>query len=363
MSIEDLPSLFRNPRIQVEINGWSVNSVLHAEVITRAFGRSSNFELTLSISTRQAENQWLEATNGVVGTSMVLSDPVSGEKTRIFEGLADSLDFNPLKKVAIIRGRDYSSLLSTTIVQQSFSNLTASEVASVFAARHGLEATITPTYTRIGSYRGGSHNQMLLNAHSRFTNEWGLLRYLAQIEDLNLAVEGKTLIFGPSLQADQPRMVIDVRKTESIKFRRICPLSYQTKIVVKSWNTWQAEAVTHEEYQNPAASSDKDISASGSNEGNVFLKPNLSATEAERWAGKYMRLLQRRSVGVDILMPGETSLRSGDVIAVTGSGTSFDQDYIIVSLRRCFSPMKGLVQYLHAEALQAQKPVIAPEVL
>ena len=110
--MEGLPPLFRNPRIQVEINGWSVNSVLHAEVITRAFGRSSNFELTLSISTRQAENQWLEATNGVVGTSMVLSDPASGEKARIFEGLADSLDFNPLKKVAVVRGRDYSSLLS-----------------------------------------------------------------------------------------------------------------------------------------------------------------------------------------------------------------------------------------------------------
>jgi hypothetical protein len=98
-----------------------------------------------------------------------------GTDSVMFDGLADTIEVDAINRTAHIVGRDYSSVLISSMYQSSFCNQTASEIANCIAARHGFSPNIFQTSTMVGSYQGNDYNQVLLNEHSQTTSEWDLL--------------------------------------------------------------------------------------------------------------------------------------------------------------------------------------------
>lgn len=337
---------FRAPRVMAEINGLIVNTVIHASISMNHSGKSSRFALTVSMGRQTGGDQWLAGATRRVAVSLLVHTAGAEEPVRVFEGIADDLAFDPIRKIAHIQGRDYSAILGGSTIQSSFSNLTASEIAGMIADQHGFPSNITPTHAMVGSYRAGNYNQMLLNDYSGFTDQWSLLAALARSEDFDLFFDGQTLVFQPSDSDNVSNVQFNARDLIGLRFHRRCPVASQTKVMVKSWDSWLNQPVSHEETQSfdwLGEAGSPEVDASGNE--TVFIKPNMSFSGAERLCKNYIESISQDSLYVDATMEGETSLRPGDVMTITGTGTFFDQRYVVRSIDRRFSSGGGFLQY------------------
>jgi hypothetical protein len=341
----------RTPRVRALINGMPVDDVIHADVTDRGSCKSSHFELTVRAGGISLNTQWLNLQNGPVSVTISFYTQWDDTDAVEFEGLADSISFDPIRMIARIQGKDYSSVLANSSFQQSFSNQTASEIASYIATRHGFGSNITQTTTMVGSYRRNGHNQMSLNAYSHVTSEWDLLVLLAKTEGFELFIDGTSLVFSPQAALLRNYMTIDNGNAKEITFRRNCVLSDQTRVIVKSWNSWM-NGSSLSSGQQTSSEAEVDFAGLSQDPGTdlVFITPNLSAQETEQLAQLYLQTLNEQNLTVDIVMPGETLLHPRDVLTVGDTGTSFDTQYVVRSLRRRFSPTGGFLQYIQGFA-------------
>jgi hypothetical protein len=334
---------------------------MQVEVILNGSERTSRFELTISTTDDMLNSSWLGPGSGVVTVVILMRRRQDIDNTILLEGFADHVSFDPVNRLARVQGRDYSSVLVSTSYQDSFCNQTASEIANRIAERHGFSANIAETTTMVGSYQSGNYNKVLLNAHSRVSTEWDLLVKLAKAEAFEMFVDGKILVFAPLSALEQNYITIGTNDIESVRFNRSCPLSGQTRFVVKSWNCWLNQIMTSTTVQ----SSDglPSVSNGFSNDpGTEFalIRPNLTSQGSEQLAQRYLDALHDDALTAEIVMPGELSLRPLDIITFGGTIAGFGTDYVIKSVRRHFSFTKGLVQYIHAKADSAN---IAPSTM
>jgi phage protein D len=338
------------PRVRALVNGTLVDTILHASITDNGSCKASHFELTAQASGDTSSDLWLNSLDERLTVTISIYSDWNDSSTTIFEGLADSMLFDPLRMIARIQGKDYSSILANSSFQDSFLNRTASEIARSIAGRHGFGSNISSTTALVGSYRSGNHNQMALNAYSHITSEWDLLIHLARSEGFELFVDGGTLVFAPAEALQHNYVAIDNSDVQDIRFSKNCQLSGQTTVVVKSWNSWTNRASLSSQQQ--AADQVPSALGSGANSATEFVlvKPNLAPADVERLAQSYSAALNKQTIGVEIAMPGEPFLRPGDVLTVGGSGTGFDMEYTIASVRRRFSSTAGYVQHVHGFA-------------
>jgi hypothetical protein len=69
-------------------------------------------------------------------------------------GRVDKIKYCPFKRTVSIDGRDLSALLIDSKTTEKFQNMTASQVATLLANRHGLTPVVTATSTPIGNHDG-----------------------------------------------------------------------------------------------------------------------------------------------------------------------------------------------------------------
>jgi len=344
----------RAPRIRAQINGEIVDSIMNADWTDGGSCKGATFELTISTSGNRSENRWLDLLTGRVAVQIYMNAQRADSKIMTFEGLADNIAIDPINNTARILGRDYSSVLANSAYQVAFCNQTASEIVSYVAARHGFNTNVSATSTIIGSYLGDDYNQVLLNAHSQITSEWELLIYLARSEGFELFVDGRTLVFASSGSLPLNKISINVGDAIAMKFYRNCPLSSQTILTVKSWNSWLAQAL-HYSDGNSSGQNIPDVPGLNADPGTAIaiVTPNLSSHDAERLANQHLRALTKRTLTVQIAMLGDMLLKPRDVLAISGCGNGFDANYTVLSVRRHFSTTSGFIQYIKGFQIEA----------
>ena len=348
------------PRLRAQINGASVDSIIHAEIVSRGSCKSSRFELTISITKNTRDRGWLSLIGGRVTVEIYVYSKITGDGVAIFEGLADSISVDQTNSIARILGRDYSSVLIDSTYQDSFCNQTASEIAYSIAARHKLRTNVFTTSTMVGSFQDNGYNQLLLNTHSRITSEWDLLVQLARNEGFELVVDGDILVFAPAIALPRINSTVNVGDVMGIRFHKNCPLSAQTTLTVKSWNSWLAQALYHSDDQ----SSDQGTTSPLGLDDNsgleiAIVKPNLSSLDAERIANTSLDTIRQQALTVQITMPGEMLMKPRDNLTITGSESAFDTNYVITSIRREFSTTAGFIQYIQGFAIGTDTPFYA----
>jgi phage protein D len=348
------------PRIWAQINGTTVDSVMHANISNNGSCKSSRFELTVSTIGNAADNQWLDLLSGKVAVTIYMSSRPDGSDLATFDGLADNVGVDMINGTARIIGRDYSSVLISSTYQSSYCNLTASEIATCIATRHGFAQNISQTSTMVGSYQCDGYNQVLLNAHSQITSEWDLLKYVARTEGFQLFVDGTTLIFAPTDALSRNALSIAADNVMALTFHKKCPTSGQTTLTAKSWNSWLGQALTFTDDQSndqpafdfPSLNADPGIEI-------AMVKPNLTPQSAEQLVSRRLDILNEEATTVQITMPGETSLMPGDLLNVASFLNTFNTDYIVKSVRRRFSTDTGFVQYVQGYAMPANSGIAA----
>jgi phage protein D len=120
-------------------------------------------------------------------------------------------------------------------------------------------------------------------------------------------------------------------------------------VQVKSWNSRQARSFI----KTARAVGGKSSSASSSANGKastaqtyVIVRPNLTEDQAQQLATRtaIAQTLHERILSVD--MPGELTLTPRNMVALQGTGTSFDQSYFVASIDRHIAFDSGFTQSL-----------------
>ena len=332
-----MPNNLRTPRLQVLANNAPLPGVLSAEIASNNHFAADRFRLAVQVSPIEA-NIWSNTPQALLDIRFSLD----GQSwTSLLQGEVDQLHLDPRALRLTLEGRDLTARLIAARTQETFANQTASDIATILAARHNLTSAVTPTTTPVGTYWQLEHDHITLDCFTRATTEWDLLTTLAAHEGFNVWISGTTLNFQPPplnppaiLNIAPPANIISVQMSRALTLAR--PIA----VTVKSWNSRQANAFS-QTATSPGA---------GTPQPYIQVVPNLTPAAALKLAQTRLAELTSHERTIEIEMPGELILTPRQQIQLTGTNTAFDQPYFIEEITRRLSTAHGFTQHLRARA-------------
>ena len=330
----------RAPRLEILANGTALAGALEADVTTNTHYAADRFHARLALDADPASAAfWAAAAEVLVEIRFSLG---LGSGESMILGAVDRVEIDPIQHIVRIDGRDLTARLIESRTQESFSNRTASEIATILAGRHGLTPIVTTTNTPVGRYYQDQHDRITLDQFSRAMTEWDLLVWLAGQEGFDVFVRGRALYFQPAATA--PRIQrIAITDTMELRLERALTLARDIEVVVKSWNSRQQNAFTQTARGSSAGGDSK-----GQAQRIVLVRPNLSPDQALKLAQSTLADLTRHRMVLGLTMPGETTLQPGDGLALSGTASGFDQIYFVDSINRRLSARHGFTQHIRA---------------
>jgi len=287
---------------------------------------------------------WLEEPE--IELDVCFRENASSPYVTAIRGKVDFVSVDLIAGLLRVEGRDLSARLIDSVLAETFSNRTASEIAEILAVRHGLTPAVAPTKQVIGRYYQGQHDAVSLENFAGRATEWDFLAFIAQIENCDLYVSGDRLNFQPPEQASASNFIFRPRDLIQLTLDRVMTLSGGVEVTVKSWDTHQQIAVVESAFGGGTESSSRNQTR------HVLIRPNLSPDSARQLAKRTLAGLLRHERSVELFMPGELELTPRSIITLADTGTAFDQSYRVDSVDRDFSSKGGFVQGVRASTFQ-----------
>lgn len=323
-----MPNELRQPRLIVAFGGIALPGVLAADIFSNNHFAADRFQVRLAaqIAPEIALNQ--------PDQRLDVSLSVDGLTRSLIAGLIDSVSLDPIGGVLTVEGRDLSSSLIEAQTNETFPNRTASEIAQLLAARHGLGSLVQKTTTPVGRYYQSERDRVTLGQFAKTTTEWDLLAFLANREGFDLYMDGDALRFGPPLVDGVT--TLRVADCIGLEMQHCVPLARPMQISVKSWNSKSGAA--------------NEGMAKSSGIGRTWLRgltrPNLSPDEAQKLAERSLADLKRHEWLANVTMPGELTLSARSRVAIVGTGTAWDRLYAVNKVTRHIDAQRGFTQRL-----------------
>ena len=342
---------WRSPRIRIFANGAILQGVISAEIFANNHYAADRFSATIALDA----SPWVSAASWAAQPDILLNIQFSLDGGASFKslisGAVDSISIDPVMGEIRLDGRDLTAPLIETRTQETFSNRTASEVATILADRHNLVPVVTNTSSPIGRYYENEHDRITLGLFSRATTEWDLLVFLAQQEGFDVFVSGSELHFQPANLTPDIIQPVHVQDLIHLRLDRSLTLARDIEVTVKSWNSRNQSAFT----QTARAARRKGSGAHPSHGDSsppqryVFVRPNLSEDDALKLAQQKLAELTRHERVIQATMPGELILSPRSILTLTGTGTAFDQTYFIDTIERRIDFNSGFTQHIRAK--------------
>lgn len=343
------PGTVRAPRLLVLINGNPVNgaslptltsSVPMEGVVSASVDPKNQFEaatwsIEANLDPSYALNaSWWSQQGKVIVTIQVGTEDQTGAISGVHPllvGIVDDYEISEDESSISLSGRDLAALLIDTKTAETYSNQTASEIATAIARQWGLTPIVTPTTALAGSYYQIDTTTTGLGAFSHDITQWDLLIYLAQQAGYDMFVEGWNLYFQPrATSSDTPYLVEWSRGEDGIpnsnviglKLRHSLTLAKGVSVTIKSYSSILGK-VTSARAQDPNYSG----GAGAGTQDYVFYVPNLSSQEAQALANQRYADITRHLRTITFSAPGDTVLNPRSVIQLSGTQTAFDGFY------------------------------------
>ncbi len=245
-------------------------------------------------------------------------------------GQIDHMEFDPISGTVTLEGRDYTSELIQTSLEQTFLNQTASDVVTLIAAGHGFPSSVIPTERLVGRYYENDHSILNLDQFSRAVTEWDFLVALARQEACDIFFHGRTLVFQP-VGWDARLMPVLVEDLERIEFKRSLLLGRDISLTIRSWTSRQ-QASVQETFvgASPLGSALPALQYK-------LMQPNLSGDQIVSEATARIAEIASHECWVEMGLPGEMEIAPRDILVVEGTGSGFDQAYRVDCVRRAIS--------------------------
>ncbi|MBU6448049.1 MAG: hypothetical protein KGQ26_00335 [Rhodospirillales bacterium] len=249
----------------------------------------------------------------------------------VLAGKVENIRIDLATNTATLQGRDQTALLIDAEISESFLNQTGSQVAETIALRHGLTPNVTQTAQLVGQYYQIDHARNALNVGSRATTEWNLLCGLAEAEQFGVSVSGGALNFGPMTSTTQKPVTPESFTELQVDLVTMLP----TAVAVRSWNTRSKRIVEQ---------------SAGGGVPTSLVRPNMTLAQASNYASSVLSMVRQHGKVLLGRMPGDTALGVGDSLLMTGTNSSLDDSYIVMSLVRRLNGREGFVQMVKAYA-------------
>lgn len=347
----------RSPRHLVYANGQLVAGMVRLTVDNNAHYMADTFTMTLAANGQapgMGADWWTAQTTVLLEIYVGFPvDPLhygKNELQHLLTAQVDKIEYNPVGGAILLSGRDLTARFIDTKTTEKFQNLTASQIVTQLAARHGLQAMVTPTSDKVGTYYQIDHARMQAGR-----TEWDLLTFLAQEEHFNLWVEGQTLHFAPPPDASSAAYVLNWTKDpaggppranfEQIHFERALTIANDVIVHVRSWHGKAKQAYT----KTAKAQHTKRTQANGGSAQEYwFTYPGQTPEWCQQKANALLKEISAHEMKLTATLPGDNLLTTRCVVQVTGTGTAFDQLYYPMSVKREFS-VEGYSMHLDAK--------------
>lgn len=341
----------RQPRGAVKINGTVIPGWIDFDIDNNDYFSADTFRLKLAGGALPADMNvaWFSQQQDMyvelfIGTPADATNYSIADLKSWIYAQADEIEIDPVDNTITLNGRDLTRLFIDTKTTEKWPNLTSSQIATKLAQAHGLIPVVMATTAKAGTMYEIDHVNLTDDR-----SEWDLLNYLANIEGFVVFVRGQSLYFQPRPDPATavPYPIVWSPATNNstmranfqrVKFRRALTVSRGIQVIIRSWNKKQARGFTAK-----YPSSIKTISPGKSTVGSgaqIYSKtvPNLDPEAATRYAQNWYQQLIAHEMRLDgLTMPGDNALDITSIIALSGTGTDFDQTYFPDSINRRMS--------------------------
>ncbi|MEO7587033.1 MAG: VgrG-related protein [Arachnia sp.] len=292
----------------------------------------------------------LEKTGARIGSTIRISVQTSGSAAPedLLHGEVTALEaeFDTGGTFTVIRGYDQTHRLFRQRRTQSYSQVTAADIATEVAQRHGFtlgKVEATPTVFAHVSQAGQT--------------DWELLSGLARDSRREIAIrQGSFSFSAPTTAADAPEasesasrnpLVIQLGR-DLLRFRSVLTSAQQAaNVEVRGWDVATKKALTATE---PTATGNVDLptvtpadlaKAFGDVTHVSADTPYRSQAEVDEAAKALSEELAGAFAEFEGVARGNPRIRAGAPISVDGLGIPFDGKYTVTTSRHCFDPGAG----------------------
>lgn len=322
----------RLPNLQVIVDGLPIVGVYEAEIRSNAYLGADSFMFRATLSSSDY-GVWT-----TLPIQIELQFCVDEIWQSLISGFADTIEVDAIRNNIVVTGRDRTAIFIAAQTQESFQNLTSSDVATLLCGRHGISASVTPTTTLIGRYYQDGHTRSALSQHGRATTEWDVLSWLAQLEGYDIWVAGATLYFQP---ASTSAIVAVVAPANCLDMRLSRDLSIGAGFTVRvqSWDSASQQGISAQASYGSIATGTASM---------VALRPNLSLGDAQALAQKLVSQLGGHERTLSYETPADLTTMPRMQIQLANTNTDFDGVYMVYEVERRFSLRHGFTQQVQA---------------
>jgi hypothetical protein len=341
----------RLPRGAVRLNGKLFSGWERWEVANNAHRSADSFAISLASALLPPGYgiDWFAAQTAItveIFANTAPDDPNNYQPTladRLILGQVDDIDFDPVRGLLTLTGRDFTAQLIDTSVSVGYLNQTSSQIAATLAARHDLTPVITQTTTPIGTFYNQNHISL-----TQQRSEWDLLTELAGFENFDAFVIGEELHFEPRPDpSDAERYSIDWQpagttttvsgaNVTTLRLERSLTLARGVSVTVQSWHARLGKRFTATWPQ-----WDTDIVSGTAPLAYSFIAAGLTQDQCQQIARSRYQDIAQHMMRLSAELPGDDVLDCRMILTVNGTGTSWDQDYFPDIVRRSMSVADG----------------------
>lgn len=336
--------------ISLPMSGW-----IEWEVENNTFYQADRFSISFAVGglPDNRKEDWfaLQQEISVEIFAGFPTDPANYDTSQLqslIYGLVDEVEFDPIGRVFHLSGRDLTAKMIDSKTTEVFINRKSSDIATLIAAKYGLNAVVTPTSKIVGKY------YELVNAHLHHQrSEWNLLCFLAQMEQFAVYVSGHDLHFEPLTTDSADAYTLQWQANPfafngtRLRFMRSLTLAKGAQVTVQSFSQRGIKPVI-QVYPKTAGSNAQKY---------TFRFANMNAEKAFQKAQALHKEITRHEVKLHADLPADNILTARNVLKVTGTGTAYDQNYFPDSIVRNMSRDSGYTMRVSAKNHSPQTQV------
>lgn len=348
------PDTVRKPNARLLINGNEIPGLIEAEVDNNNFYAADEWRASVVLSRQPKETGWdFWASTPGLTANILLGE--RGAETSVIVGEVDRCATDPVRDVVILNGRDMSASLIDNRTRNKYLNWPVHRVVERIANRHRLSAVVTETPELAGTLFNNEVSEIDLGP-----SHWDLLTFLAQQTGRTLYVRDNTIYFvdesfvertpypvvwsGKPATAENPRAAL-----MSIELERNLVLAQDVVVNVLSYNMGTGEVV---EATAESSSRIPIVDHRGRRRfKQVYTReiPDLTEAEADARATKLLEEITQHERRLRFRAPGDNALTTQSLIQLSGTGTSYDQDYYPDHIIRRWSWDEGYIMNVRAK--------------
>jgi hypothetical protein len=344
-------SIVRKPRARITANQIPI-SYERVEVVNTFDHQSDSFTVHLPLFDQNAAldwTWWAAQPDIEIAVSVGFADEQGnlGALTQLIVGPVERVELVPLPEARAhsqfsdqgaylaVTGGDYSrAFMNSPITTEELGqNLPSRQIMQNIAANH---PQVTLDLSQAGSDVGTPYDQLTgrLFLHR---SEWDVLTGLADHEGWRLRMDGTTLVVGPAAAPDaaQPYPIFYAPRTAgqvvqptvlSLHLIHAKNIASGVDVIVEAHDAksgTQARAKAH---------SMRAATTMAGRATYTFNHPGMTQAQAQQSAEAHADQIAKYEYSIDFMLPGDPTLTVERMIALSGTGTAFDQSYYITQI-------------------------------